>query len=293
MTAYCITNEKHGVRVRLRPLNPLLHSALSNPCLLILPPLAQLQGYNAQKASFSRTIQIKQIGHGLLYLKPFDETYLITLPALHIENLMYGKPFVELNNATYIVSSSGFTSRIDYSGKGWLSGKKNSFTATLYPNGKEKEVLYNVEGQWTDSFTIKSGAPSSKKHTLTSPSPNVVDSYNAKTAPSTPLQVKPISEQSPLESQRAWQAVKDAIVKGDMDKTSSEKSKIENQQRALRKQEQAEEKEWERKYFSKITEAGSLWEELAKPLGERIDSEKTGGIWRFDEEKAKKVDTRI
>ena len=255
--------------------------------------MLQLQGYNAQKASFSRTIQIKQIGHGLLYLKPFDETYLITLPALHIENLIYGKPFVELNSATYITSSSGFTSKIDYSGKGWLSGKKNSFTATLYPTGKEKDVLYSVEGQWTDSFTIRSGGHSSKKHALTSGSSDVIETFNAKNALSTPLQVKPISEQSPLESHRAWQAVKTAIVKGDMDTTGNEKSKIENQQRDLRKKEQAEGKEWERKYFSNIPQAGPVWDKLAASIGEKIDSERTGGIWRFDEEKAKVADTRI
>ena len=45
-----------------------------------------------------------------------------------------------------------------YSGKGWLSGKKNSFTATLFPTGKEKDILFNVSGQWTKSFEIYSGA---------------------------------------------------------------------------------------------------------------------------------------
>lgn len=154
-------------------------------------------------------------------------------------------------------------------------------------------MLYSVEGQWTDCFTIKSGAPSSKKHALTSGSSDVVEIYNAKTATSTPLQVKPISEQSPLESHRAWQAVKDAIVKGDMDTTGIEKSKIENQQRDLRRKEQAEGKEWERKYFSKVPEAGPIWDKLAASVGEKIDSERTGGIWRFDEGKAKVADTRI
>ena len=153
-------------------------------------------------------------------------------------------------------------------------------------------MLYSVEGQWTDCFTIKSGAPS-KKHALTSGSSDVVEIHNAKTATSTPLQVKPISEQSPLESHRAWQAVKDAIVKGDMDTTGNEKSKIENQQRELRRKEQAEGKEWERKYFSQVPEAGPTWDKLAASVGEKIDSERTGGIWRFDEEKAKVADTRI
>jgi hypothetical protein len=47
VTAYAIINEKHGVK---------------------------LEGYNGQKASFSRgTINVKQIGHAKYHLKKFDE----------------------------------------------------------------------------------------------------------------------------------------------------------------------------------------------------------------------------
>jgi len=68
VTAYSIFNEKHKVR---------------------------LEGYNGQRASFSgRTITVKQIGHAKYHLDAFDEDYLITLPSLHIEGLVYGSPYV-------------------------------------------------------------------------------------------------------------------------------------------------------------------------------------------------------
>merc|ERR1712046_460203 len=117
-----------------------------------------LEGYNGQKCTFSRTINIKQIGHAIFSIPAYDETYLITLPNLHIEGLIFGSPFVELNDKTYITSSSGYTAKIDYSGKGWLSGKKNSFTAVMYPTGKEREILYSITSQWTKSFEIREGA---------------------------------------------------------------------------------------------------------------------------------------
>ncbi|KAI6922734.1 oxysterol binding protein-like protein, partial [Hortaea werneckii] len=213
VTAYSIGNEKHGVR---------------------------LQGYNAQKASFRTTINVKQVGHAILHLDQYNEDYLITFPPLHIEGLITGSPYVELNTNSYIIGSNGFASRIDYSGKGWVSGSKNSLHATVYPHGKEKEksaVLYTADGSWTDSFVIKDA----KKQT--------VDTYNAKKEPKTPLQVAPIPEQDPLETRRAWQKVADAIQKGDMNATSYEKSIIEEQQRALRKKEAAEKREWERRFF--------------------------------------------
>ncbi|MCJ1345335.1 Oxysterol binding protein [Peltigera leucophlebia] len=246
VTAYCIWNEKHGIK---------------------------LQGYNAQKASFSRTIQVKQIGHALLEIAPFNETYLITLPSLHIESLIYGNPYVELNKASYIISSTGYTAKIDYSGKGWLSGKKNSFTASLYPTGKEKDPLYTIDGQWTDTFTIRDGT---KKHG------GEIETYNAKTSKTTPLTVRPINQQDPYESNRAWQYVAAAISKGDMDTVGAEKSKIENAQRELRKKEQSEGREWERRFFKRV-ETCPILETLANPLGEKIESDKTGGLWRFDQ----------
>ena len=240
-----------------------------------------MEGYNAQKASFSRTIHIKQVGHALLTIPKYNETYLITIPALHIEGLIYGKPFVELNSATYISSSSGIVSKIDYSGKGWVSGKKNSFTATMYPAGKEKDILYSVKGQWTEGFVIEEGAGKKLGHATQ------VDSFSHKDSPKTNLIIPPLETQDPYEAKKAWKPVADAIVKGDMDTTSYEKSKIENAQRELRKKEQSEGREWERRFFTRQNAADRVFEELAKPIGERIEAEKTGGVWRFDEAKAR------
>ncbi|KAI9813726.1 MAG: Oxysterol binding protein [Thelocarpon impressellum] len=249
-TAYYIWNDEHGVR---------------------------LQGYNAQKASFSRTIHVKQIGHAVLHLDKYDEDYLITLPSLHIEGLIYGAPFVELNRHTFIQSSTGYTAKIDYSGKGWLSGKKNSFTASLYTDGHEKEPLYTVDGQWTDSFVIRDGK--TKKE---------VETYDAKTACTTPLTVAPVEAQDPLESRRAWRAVAASIDAGDLDTTSVEKSKIENAQRELRRTEQAEGREWTRRYFSAAPHDAVL-ETLGAKVGERAEDDKTGGVWRWDAAKAAKL----
>ena len=84
---------------------------------------------------------------------------MITLPAIQIESLIYGSPYVELNKCTHITSSSGYVAKIDYGGKGWISGKKNSFTAALWKEGQgsEKQPLYSVAGHWNDSFEIKEG----------------------------------------------------------------------------------------------------------------------------------------
>jgi hypothetical protein len=255
----------------------------------------QLQGYNAQKASFSRTIHVKQIGHALLTLTPPNstekETYLITLPSLHIESLIYGSPFVELNKYTHIASTTGYVAKIDYSGKGWLSGKKNSFTAALWKEGEgsDKHPLYSVDGQWNEGFTIREG---DGKHT------KEIDYYDAKAAKTTPLTVAPIEEQDPYESRKAWANVARSIEKGDMDATSHYKSRIEVAQRALRRKEQDDKREWNRAFFSQVSPDSpeeATCQKLVKMVSgingwQGVEPEKTAGVWRFDSEKAKNAE---
>lgn len=248
-----------------------------------------LEGYNAQKASFSKTINIKQIGHAVLTVPVSGskeaDTYLITLPSLHIEGLVFGSPFIELDGTSYIASSTGFTAKIDYSGRGWLSGKKNSFTAALFPSAREKEVLFNVSGQWTKSFDMYSGpAKYNGKDSL-------VGSWDADQNPISKLIVAPVEQQHPLESRRAWAKVAAAIAKSDLDAVGREKSKIENAQREARAREKAGGSTWERRYFSTPETADAVLAKLGPAVGlaDHGDADKTGGLWRYDQEKAEKA----
>lgn len=276
VTAYCIWNDKHKI---------------------------QLQGYNGQKASFSRTIHVKQIGHALLTLTPPNssepETYLITLPALHIENLIYGAPFVELGKFTHVASSSGYIAKIDYTGRGWLSGKKNSFTASLWKDGEgsEKNALYTLEGQWSDTFMIKEG-PGSGSKMGSGKTPEIFKSSDVKLSK---LHVAPLEEQDLLESRRAWSNVARSIERGDMDAASHYKSRIENAQRALRRKEASESRDWQRLFFTPVTDTNTDLEKAFQQLvnmitslgisssWEGVASDKTAGVWRFDPAKANKA----
>ena len=269
VTAYCITNEKNRI---------------------------QLQGYNAQKASFSRTIHVKQIGHALLTLHPPGseqaETYLITLPALHIENLIYGAPFVECGKFINIVSSTGYVSKIDFSGKGWLSGKKNSFTAFMWKEGQgsENSPLYTAAGQWSDAFTIKEGDAKRGKE---------IENFKPSQIKIAKLKVAPIEDQDVLESRRAWAKVSQCIERGDMDGVAHYKSRIENAQRALRKKEQEEKRDWDRIFFTQADPKDRLEQtfqglvKVATSFGingwEGVAPDKTAGVWRYDGHKALKA----
>ena len=202
--------------------------------------------------------------------------------------MIYGSPFVELNSKTHIASSTGYVAKIDYSGKGWLSGKKNSFTAALWKDGhgSEKNPLYSIDGQWSGDFTIREGE--SKKAPVS-------DEYHAGSIKTTPLVVAPVEQQDPYESRKAWRNVAKSIEKGDMDATSHFKSRIENGQRVLRKHEAEEKRVWNRVFFRNVSTddpSEATFQKLVKMVTgaggwQGVEPEKTSGIWRFDPEKAR------
>ena len=212
------------------------------------------QGYNGIRATISTTlINVKQYGHALLEYKDLGEEYLVTLPPLHIEGLITASPFVELEGTSYIQSSTGYLTVIEYSGRGYFSGKKNTFKARIYEDklssANKENAIVTINGQWSGKSYITKGSASAS-----SSSDELF--YDANSKQPEHLTVKPIEEQNPLESRRAWKKVAEAINVGDYDLIHKEKSLIENDQRELRKKEKEAEVSWSQRWFEQVDLAG-------------------------------------
>ena len=69
-----------------------------------------------------------------------------------------------------------------------------------------------------------------------------------------------------------------------MQRTVTEKSKVEEAQRELRKLEESKGLKWEALFFNSTLEA-PVFARLAKSIGEELHSDKTVGVWRFNHEK--------
>lgn len=272
---YCSRNESMGTEKK--PLNPFLgelfvgkwenkdHPEFGETVLLSEqvshhPPITayavfndkndvKLQGYNQIKSSFSKSLMlsVKQYGHALLEIG--KESYLITLPPLHIEGILVASPFVELEGKSYIQSSSGLLCVVEYSGRGYFSGKKNSFKARIYrdsKDSKEKEkALYTISGQWSGTSKITKNNEKSKDESSTV-------FYDATRTPAEHLKVKPLEEQHSLESRKAWKDVAEAIKLGDFDLIGQKKTELEEKQRELRKDEEANGVSWQRRWFKDV-----------------------------------------
>ncbi|KAG2123434.1 hypothetical protein DEU56DRAFT_51531 [Suillus clintonianus] len=199
-----------------------------------------LTGHNAQKTSFSGgSIIVKQVGHAVLSVTlPSGETeeYLITLPRLRIDGLWYGSPYIELAETSYIQSSAGWLSTIEYKGKGYFSGKSHTFKATLTPPAHIHTSPHVIEGTWhTTSKDSHSGA-----------------AFHDVTSPKEEITVAPVEDQSEFESRKLWHGVAKGIREGDFETAATFKGKIENEQRQRRRDEAAGGTTWELKHFKHV-----------------------------------------
>ncbi|KEF62950.1 uncharacterized protein A1O9_00924 [Exophiala aquamarina CBS 119918] len=230
----------------------------------------RLEGYHLQKTYFCGMPHIEKIGHVMLSLDQYDESYVMTMPDLHLKGLLPPPPYPELDRKTFIAGNNGLTAEIDFFGRGWIRGKRNSFRAKLFYRDKPKDILYRIEGQWQDvSFTVFNASGGKLENFNTDGVHEI-----------TPITVAPISEQSPLESRRVWQHVANGIVKGDLATAAMEKNKLEEEQRALRLKESTTGDPWEPSFFR----AAKDWKEaegLLRSVGVKMASEETRGVWRW------------
>ncbi|KAG0348102.1 Oxysterol binding protein [Podila humilis] len=187
-----------------------------------------LAGHCGQKSHFAMpaSVDVTQTGHAILTLPDFDETYLITLPSLNIHGIITGKPSVELSGTTYIVSSAGQIATIEYSTRGYFSGERHSFKATLKSlddDECEGEIFYTAQGVWS-GMSYYTSAENPLEHKLF---------FNSEHDKSVAPEVKPLQELGPLESHKIWDKVTRAIIVRDFATASREKSQIEEGQREL------------------------------------------------------------
>ncbi|KAF2102835.1 Oxysterol-binding protein [Rhizodiscina lignyota] len=248
------------------------HPPVTACCLWNDDAGVKAEGYTCQEitASVSGSVHIRQIGHAILHLDKHNEDYLVPIPDVKVKGILTGTPYPELNGTYYIASSSGFHSKIDFSGRGLFHGKKNSFQASVFRNGDEKSPIYEIEGQWTEKFTIRDVATSKD-----------IESFDTNVNDRTPLSVPAVQDQDPWESRRAWAGVIDALNHSNMQATVDEKSKVEEAQRAMRKREEEQRSEWQPLFFQ-CEKDDSTFRELARGTGEELHADLTKGVWKSD-----------
>jgi hypothetical protein len=230
----------------------------------------------AQETSFSPTngVTVRQIGHAIIRDETHGESHLMTLPVMAIKGLIAGKPYPELQGTCYISSSSGYLSTIEFAGKKAMGfGTKNCVTAELSNLREGGKVLYEATGQWNGKLSIKDRVRGTQSETV-----------DVDAVPYAELKVKPIEEQSPWESRRAWKGVLKGIENGDMQIINDVKGCIEDAQREMRAAEESAGVDWPRVFFRKTNsheEFDVLARAIPDPEAKKLRQDRTAGVWRF------------
>lgn len=203
-----------------------------------LPEIEQ-EGFVLINTRFKTTIQVEQVGRSVYKLGD-GESYTVTLPPLHLEGFIYGSPFIEVDKSSEIRSSeSGYTCTFFYSGAGWVTGQSHTLKGEI--RDKEDNLLYTLSGFWNTLVEIKDERTGEKTEFVK----HEPDSETAQPV------VVPVDEQHELESQRAWKKVADAIRANDNEQVRVHKTALEDSQRQMRKDEEAEGREWLHRWFKK------------------------------------------
>ncbi|KAI9622243.1 hypothetical protein H4Q26_015279 [Puccinia striiformis f. sp. tritici PST-130] len=245
------SEDKHGTgELRLWTEQVSHHPPVSAYCLINAKAGVSYQGHCAQKTSFSgKSVIVKQVGHGLLRIKLPDntiESYLITLPKLRIEGLWMASPYIELTENSHIQSSSGYHTVLEFKAKAILQGNHIRLMPKYISNPKSPRgvsPIYEIEGQWHGLSKFIKHTPKWWKSSSTTTSSNdeFLDQNHEKLDE---ISVLDLDQQGPLESRRVWKDVADGIRNGDFEAASTAKSKLENEQRAKRKEELANGTPW-------------------------------------------------
>lgn len=162
-----------------------------------------------------------------------------------------------------------------------LAGKKNGLHAAVFAadDTKRKDPLYSLDGTWNDTFTIRDEKAGS-----------VIEEFDTNAHPPLPTQVPDADMMDPWESRKAWGETISALNSGQMQAVANAKSKVEEGQREMRRQEESSGKTWKPIFFERVG-SEQRFEKLRASAQGDADMEGAQGLWRWvGDEKADQVD---
>jgi len=150
---------------------------------------------------------------------------------------------IELGDSSTVrCEKNDLVCELEFKTKGFFSGTYNSVFGKI-KRESTGELLYEISGRWTDVMFIKMHRASNKNPLL-----------DVKREKIHPKIVAPESEQETNESRRLWSKVTTAIQKRNLDAATTEKTRIEDNQRSETRAREHEGVEWKSRYFDHIND---------------------------------------
>lgn len=172
-----------------------------------------------------------------------SEVYIVNQPNVYCRGILFGKLKLELGDHMYVkCPQTGFEADIEFKTKGFISGTYDAIEGTI-KNTTTQEALYTISGKWNEVMDIKD-LKTGVKTVL----------YDTSTSVLKKGKVRPLNEQWEYESRKLWKATIEGLSKRNHEIATTEKSKVEDEQRAKAKARLELGKEFTPKLFRHVTE---------------------------------------
>lgn len=176
------------------------------------------------------------------------EEYQVNLPNVYARGILFGTMYIEMGDSVQLkCPANRLVCDLKFDTKGFFSGTYNGVSGKI-TDESTGEVLYTISGKWTEVMYIQRGK-NGEKQVL----------FDASKTPIHPKTVPAESDQEQFESRRLWSRVTEFLTRSrNIDKATVEKSKIEDNQRALAKERQHHNVHWEPRFFG-LDEETDIW----------------------------------
>ncbi|OKL64659.1 hypothetical protein UA08_00093 [Talaromyces atroroseus] len=185
--------------------------------------------------------------------------HILTQPNMYARGILFGKMKYELGDHSFIkCPENHLVCDVEFKTKGYFSGTYNAIAGTI-KNDQTGEVYYEISGLWNGEMYLKNhvvGCLSLLRRDIfkltisqTGKKELLFDASHAKhTVPLT----RPLEEQSERESQKLWHSTVQGLNARNHEAATSEKTKIEDQQREEAAKRAEENVEWRPRLFRAV-----------------------------------------
>jgi len=178
-------------------------------------------------------------GHGCLDILTLGEQYEFTFPSYYVRGLLIGVMRMEIaGDVTITCKKTGLTCTFTFANKGFFKGENNSVSGKVTRIGDKTEIA-KISGRWDKTLKVKRGGSESL----------FLDVEAEKNNTYCPMTLEPEDQQRYFESRRVWTGVTKGIKTSNQDMATEHKTKLEDGQRAGKKERDTEGIEWKPKLF--------------------------------------------
>lgn len=204
---------------------------------------------------WGKNAEIITRGSAKLTIKSTGEVFLWTQPNTLLKNIIAGEKYGEPTGTLTIKSTLGYRAVVEFAKGGMFSGRLEDLTIKAY--GPHKSQLpYTVSGKWTEALTLKTNTTERLIWTVGELIPNSIKKFGFTKFAGTLNKFTEIEEGFLPPTDSRFRPDLRTYEKGNTDEAEDLKSKLEEDQRQRRKENEATKTEHEPKFFVPDLETG-------------------------------------